>query len=211
MSRINFLSDLNTVRGIVNVYQKSFGDEPWNEGYRCSLCETSFPLSFVAKRCPCCASKGEVSLLVEYWPKEKIFSDFYSEMNKPGSICVVRHGPMSRCGCEVIAFAWGYDITIDSESEKHLDAPSLGKLVSGTFFYLDECAVAPEFQGQGLGKLLVKEIFSEQPREQILLRTMNNSRMHKLILHLGGEVIMQISRDRVIMKLQVRKTKSPEY
>jgi len=184
------------VEAIASVYQQSFGGEPWNEGYLCPVCEKVFGRTPSVKICSACAEQSQAVLVVEYWPMSKVISDFYREMRKPNPICVVAHSDE-----EVIGFAWGYRVFANTDLDKHLDAPNLHQSLHGDFFYLDECALVPASQGKGIGKLLVSYIFREQRQRQILLRTMNNSRMCNLIKHMGGEILQHISRGRVIMRL----------
>lgn len=197
-------SDDFLVRGLVRVYQEAFGGEPWNEGYKCPLCEAIFPLSFTETICPPCRSNDNKQIeLVEYWPAEQVMADFYAEMAKPGAICVVDCGQAGP-DWPVRGFAWGYDLTVGPATEQKLESPGLSDLVTGTFFYLDECAVLPSYQSQGRGKVLLGAIFSQQPHRLILLRTLMDSRMCRMIQRMGGEIVQHISRNRVIMQLQVK-------
>lgn len=192
------------VDGIVDVYRKSFGGEPWNEGYKCLVCDSVYPLQPIAVNCPTCLQSSVASTLVEYWPESQVRSDFYAEMAKAGAVYVVKYDSVNSDSRQVVGFAWGYDIQVDQDAEAKLQAPGLSDIITGTFFYLDECAVTPDYQGQGLGKELVNQIFAKQPRSNVMLRTLDNSRMCNLIRNLGGEVVLKISRDRVIMKLNLR-------
>ncbi len=180
-----------TVEEIALVYQQAFGGEPWNEGYICPVCEKVFPRTPSIKICPACNV-----LVAEYWPISKIIQDFYYEMMKSGSVCVIVQF------CEkVVGFAWGYRISASPDLDKHLDAPNLHQLLDGDFLYLDECALVPAYQGKGIGKMLVNYILREQQQKEMLLRTMGHSRMENLIKNKGGEIIQRISRGRIIMKL----------
>ena len=179
---------------IASVYQKTFGSEPWNEGYRCPACEKVFPLSCGEKKCPVCAK----AMLEEYWPIEKIISDFLREMAKPKSLCL---GAL--VNGEIIGFAWGYEIVINPNIDLQLEAPGLHQLTRGTFFYLDETAILPLFQNKGIGKKLIQRIFMEQGQSNILLRTLNGSKMLQIIQKMDGKPTLFISRDRVIMTLDL--------
>jgi len=194
--KINPFEQPEIVKRIVLVYQQAFGGEPWNEGYLCPVCEKMFARTPKIKTCSLCAEQSQTVLVVECWPMSKVVSDFYREMKKPDPICVT-----VQSDGKVIGFAWGYRVFADSDINGHLDAPNLHELLRDDFFYLDECALAPAYQGRGIGKLLVNYTFREQQQKQILLRTMNNSRMYNLIKHMGGEIIQHISHGRVIMKL----------
>lgn len=185
------------ISGIVSVYQKAFGSSPWDEGYRCPICNLVLPLSSTDRFCPRCLKSDKSVLLVEYWPANRIISDFYQEMSRPDSLCLIVGQPEEK----IIGFAWGYQITIDEQTDEHLEAPGLHDLISGPFFYLDEVAMLPKEQGRGVGKNLLNEIFQRQPHPRIILRTLDNSQMSNLITKMGGRVIMPISRERVIMSL----------
>ncbi len=197
--RINIVEpfkQLALVEAITSVYQQSFGGEPWNEGWLCPVCEKVFALSHSDKTCPECSKHSRTVLLVEYWPRNKVVSDFYHEMQKPDPICVVAQSDE-----KVVGFAWGYRVCVSPDLGQQLDAPDLHLSLKGDFFYLDECAVVPSCQGTGVGKLLVGYILEVQQQSQVLLRTMNDSRMCSLIKNMGGEIVQHISRGRVIIRL----------
>jgi GNAT superfamily N-acetyltransferase len=184
------------VEAIVSVYQQSFGGEPWNEVYLCPVCGKDFPHHPVLTTCPLCAERGQQVLVVDYWPRYRVVSDFYKEMRKPSPVCVT-----AEMDGGVVGFAWGYQVSATESLDEHLDAPGLHQSLHGDYFYLDECALTPQYQGKGIGKRLVTKIFEEQATGRILLRTMRDSRMHRIIEHMGGEIVQYISRDRIIMIL----------
>lgn len=198
IARIHPFRQPYMVEAIASVYRQSFGGEPWNEGYLCPVCEKIFALASGIRTCPACAEQSKIALVVEYWPTSKVISDFYREMMKPDAVCVVAQSDE-----QVIGFAWGYTICANPDLDAHVEAPNLHQSLHGEFFYLDECALVPSHQGKGLGKLLVRYISQEQRHKQILLRTMDNSRMKNIIKQLGGKIIQHISRGRIIMKLTV--------
>ena len=132
-----FLRIPESVRGIVASYQRTFGGEPWNEGYVCPVCgaRIRFPKQ---RACPSCAARGESVLLVEYWPASKVMSDFYREMMKPEALCLV-----AKNDDKIVGFIWGYRIVVDEHIDDYLESPGLSRLISGEFFYLDDAAVFP--------------------------------------------------------------------
>ncbi len=186
------------VAKIAEVYQQAFGDKPWNEGLICPICGSLFSRNLFSEICPKCVVQSKEVLLVEYWPMSKIINDFYQEMNKPLSVCIV-----ALIGKDVIGFAWGYQVNVNLELEVNLEAPGLHRLLCEpvSYFYLDECAVLPTYQGRGLGKLLVKNILRQQALSRVILRTMDDSRMCDLIKKMGGKIVQNVSRNRVIMQL----------
>ncbi len=188
----------SVVEAIASVYQQSFGGEPWNEGYLCPICGGVFASTPILKICPRCIEESRNVLVTEYWPMNKIISDFYREMRKPNAICVVAP---SDSDTTIVGFAWGYRVSANVDLDDHLEAPGLHQSLHGDFFYLDECALTPSHQGRGVGKLLVNQIFHEQQHGRVLLRTMDSSRMCNLIKNMGGKIIQNISRSRVIMQL----------
>lgn len=196
IERINPFKQADSVSAIVQAYQKTFGQAPWNEGYKCPVCEETVSLIKKTDYCPSCLKQGKSVIMVEYWPKNKVITDFYQEMSKPESLCLI-----AKFGDDVVGFAWGYEVFINHTIDEYLEAPGLHELVSGDFFYLDEVAVLPEFQGKGIGRNLIKQLFENQPHKKIILRTLEKSQMSNLINSMEGKIILPISRDRVIMSL----------
>lgn len=179
-----------TVLAIASAYQQAFGYAPWNEGFTCQKCKFKYPLSYSDRHCSQCDTTDE---LVEYWPKDRVLSDFRSEMRNQGSLCVVAEEKS-----EVVGFAWGYDLTMCEETSYKLDSPNLHTLVSGKIFYLDEIAVIPTRQGKGVGKRLMEAIIPAG-NKVALLRTLAKSPMQYLASSLGWREIMSISQERIIM------------
>lgn len=184
------------VEAIASIYRQSFGGEPWNEGYVCPVCSAIYALSCDIKICVNCAGDSKNVLLVECWPLQKVVTDFYTEMSKSDPVCIVAQADKN-----VIGFAWGYRVSANPDLDMHMEAHDLHHSLEGDYFYLDECALSPKHQGCGIGKLLVRHIIREQSHVEVLLRTMNNSRMCSLIKNMEGEIIQHVSRGRVIMKL----------
>jgi GNAT superfamily N-acetyltransferase len=193
-------SDPETVAGIVSCYQQAFGGAPWNEGYRCPRpeCGKIFPLSEPGPLCPSCIAEGNAVQLVEFWPAEKVASDFACEMKKPGALCFV-----AKDEDRVVGFIWGYRIVIDEHIDDYLESPGLSRLISGTFFYIDDVAVAPKYQGRGIGKELVARVLHESAGRNILARTLDQSRMFHILERLHGKTVLRITRDRVIMAVSL--------
>lgn len=194
--KINPFEQPAVVKAIASVYQQSFGGEPWNEGCLCPHCESVFASTPILDTCPKCIGQSKRVLMVEYWPMAKIISDFYREMRKSNPICII-----AQSNEEIVGFAWGYEVSVSADLDDQLDAPGLHRSLHGDFFYLDECALMPSYQGKGIGKSLVKQIFLEQQQGRVLLRTMDNSRMCNLTKNMGGEIVQHIPRSRVIMQL----------
>ncbi|MFA6376698.1 MAG: GNAT family N-acetyltransferase [Candidatus Paceibacterota bacterium] len=176
---------------IALVYKEAFGNDPWNEGYKCPVCGNNFPLSYAAINCPLCKVP-----LIEYWPTKKIISDFYQQIAKDESICLI-----ARNEDKIIGFAWGYKMDADGSIDEYLDAPKLHNLINGPLFYIDEVGVSPSCQNNGIGKKLVGAILQERKYGKVMLRTINESRMFDIFTALGGKTILAISRKRVIMLL----------
>jgi GNAT superfamily N-acetyltransferase len=189
---------------IAFAYKKTFGGEPWNEGWKCAGCGNILPLSFSGKFCPSCASRGKTFPLAEYWPIRQIVSDLRREMAKPGSLCLAAFE-----GTDVIGFAWGYKIEVNKDTDAYLEAPGLHDLANGTYFYLDETAVVPDRQGEGIGRQLVRRISLGQERNRMILRTLKGSKMFRIIEKMGGYPILDISRGRTIMTLDLLDLKTP--
>lgn len=196
IEKIDAFRQTELVNAVALAYQQAFGQAPWNEGYQCPICQKTIALGGEKIYCPSCLEKGDKVFLAEYWPIDKILSDFYREMSKPNSLCLV-----AMLGGEVIGFTWGYQISIDKAIDDYLEAPGLHQLVAGNFFYLDEVAVLPQYQGRGIGRNLINQLFENQPFQKIILRTLKDSQMSNLVNSMQGETVLQISRDRIIMSL----------
>lgn len=200
LSVLEFPWSPEMINDIARAYQQTFAGYPWFEGYKCPVCGKGFHLSHTEKTCAMCSTTEKQVLLVDYWPSSTIVSDFNKEMAKPGAICVV-----ANVNEEIIGFTWGYNVLSNTDLDSHLDAPSLHQRHNGKYFYLDEVAVVPNYQGKGVGRKLIAKIICMQLQEQILLRTKEDGPMFNLVLKIGGEVIQRISRERVIMKIMIKK------
>jgi len=196
VQKVEPFSDPETVRGIVAAYQRTFGGEPWNEGYVCPVCGEIFPLAKMDILCPSCTAQGRAVLLTEYWPTSKVTSDFYREMEKPEALCFV-----AKDDDAIVGFIWGYRMVVDEHIDDHLESPGLSQLIDGSFFYLDDAAVIPEYQGKGIGKQLVARMIQEQPQKNILGRTLDQSRMFRILTGFNGKTVLHITRNRVIMAI----------
>ena len=198
MRQIEPFSDQETVRGIVAAYQRTFGGEPWNEGYVCPVCGDIFPLTKAGGDCPSCTTRSKSVLLNEYWPTDKVSADFNREMEKPEALCLV-----AKDGDTVVGFIWGYRIVVDEQLDDYLESPGLSRLIGGSFFYLDDAAVIPEYQFHGIGKKLVARMLVIQPERNILGRTLDGSRMFRILTDFGGKTVLHITRNRVIMTISL--------
>lgn len=196
--RLNQYPPPEELRQIVQAYRLIFGSEPWNEGYKCPLCEATYPISNspLELTCPKCNKAGRQILMIDYWPEATVISDFYNQMMKKSARCFVAEDNK-----KIIGFAWGYEIIINQQTSNYLEASGLTNLleVGKVHFYGDETAVLKEYCHQGIGTRLTKELFTGE--KNILLRTLAGSTMHHIINRLGGEIILPISRERIIMRL----------
>lgn len=198
IQQVEPFSDHEAVRGIVAVYQRTFGGEPWNEGYICPVCGDAFPLAETCALCPSCTGRGSSVLLVDHWPTSKVISDFYREMMKPEALCLA-----AKDGDKVVGFIWGYRMVVDEHIDDYLEAPGLSRLLRGEFFYLDDAAVVPEYQFQGIGKKLVARMLHAQPEKRILARTLDQSRMFRILTDFNGKTVLDITKNRVIMAISL--------
>jgi len=190
------LRDPATVSAIVGVYRQVFADAPWHEAYQCPVCRTSYGKSYLKKICDSCWQDHNHVLLVDHWPAYKVIQDFYKEVLKPNAICV-----LARCDEGIVGFAWGYQMEMNDEASSHLEAPHIHERLHGTYFYVDEVAVLLPYRGKGVGKNLVETLIEDQQRGRILLRTLHESPMEKLVCGMGGTIVQSISEGRVIMAM----------
>lgn len=198
IQEINPYNQPETVIAIVSLYQKVFGSPPWNEGYLCPVCNATFGLSNESSgTCSECRRLGKLVPLAEYWPSAKVITDYYSEMQKENSICIV-----AKDDNNILGFAWGYAIEANIHIDSCLGAPGIHEFIEQPFFYIDEVAVHHHHQRKGIGRQLVREIIDRQTKEVVILRTLKNSQMQHLVISLGGSIIRQIANNRIIMKIR---------
>ncbi|MEI6191069.1 MAG: GNAT family N-acetyltransferase [bacterium] len=131
----------------------------------------------------------------EVWAIDQIVADFKKEMLKIGAVCYLAQEQK-----KIVGFTWGYNIYVDEKIDVYLDSPGLYDIIGPQkYLYIDEVAVLPEFQNKGIGKSLVTSMCGDNNSLPVLLRTKDNSPAHKMFLGLGGKVVLNISRERVIM------------
>jgi ribosomal protein S18 acetylase RimI-like enzyme len=194
--RISVFSEPHTVLQIAHVYQQAFGYYPWHEGYRCPVCQYVSSLERQAPICPMCSKTDLLVHMVDYWPQGQIITDLYSQMMRDSAVCIGDFSSES-----LIGFAWGYPFYVSVHTSDYLEAPGLERFVSDTVFYLDECAVLPQHQKAGIGSMLLRHILMVQPYDKLILRTLQDSPMQRLVQSLGGEDLLAISGNRTIMQL----------
>lgn len=197
ITRIEPFKNPEVVAQIVTIYQQSFGNEPWNEGYKCVVCEHVIPLgNCEPELCSACIITGNLIPMVPYWPTEKVMGDFYREMGKRDAVCLV-----AKDGEEVIGFAWGYKIEMNESTNKNLEAPRLHIMRTGCIPYLDEVAVSPPYRRKGVAELLVRTFCGYQDGQPLLLRTLGDSPMSRLVDKMNGLILLCISQKRVIAEI----------
>lgn len=204
--RVSVLSEPATVQEIADNYRIAYGHEPWKEGFICPVCRYTVALNAKHQICPKCLEMEKLIVMVDRWPVSSVVTDFYRENQTAGSICLVAEEDN-----KIRGFAWGYPITMSVSAGLKLDAPGLEDIVDGNIFYLDECAVLPKYQKLGIGTMLVREIFARHPYSKLILRTLADSPMQKLIERLGGRKIMSISENRIIMLHAREGSRQPNY
>lgn len=175
-------------------YIKAYEGPPWNEKYLCTACNANYGTDMMEPHCPACAETGAHVLLQPFWTKEGVRADFDREMSKQGAIGLI--GSLE--GTDY-AVSWGYQHTVTEDTDRHLDAPGVSSKLWGSYFYLDEIAVAPCAQGKGLGSAIMNVMVRINSRQRMLLRTKHGSRMHRIAERAGGKIIAYISRERIIM------------
>ena len=144
----------------------------------------------------------------QFWPRSKIIADFRRGMAQPDALCLVATESQ-----KVVGFARGHSVFPSihrgnvAEIEKQLNAPGLfgHPCDCAQYIYLAECAVRPDRQRDGIGKQLVRE-FHKQSGMTMLVRTLENSQMARLLEKLGGKVMQRISRGRIIVKICLPNT-----
>jgi ribosomal protein S18 acetylase RimI-like enzyme len=131
----------------------------------------------------------------EFWPIDQIVSDFKTEMLKTDAVCY-----LALEQDKIVGFTWGYKRLVNEKIDEELESPGLADVIIWrNYFYIDEVAVLSAYRGQGVGRNLVINLCRNSGFLPILLRTKNNSAAYNMFIGLGGKVVLNISRERVIM------------
>lgn len=151
--------EASTTMQVVAAYQSVFGDPPWNEWMRCSVCQSVW------------GSKDRAQLgrmnfrhcdtpLEEYWPAARVSDDFDHEIGPDASCWLALEDK------QVIGFCWGYPVATDV-LEKKLAVPLVGPIFErfnvSVVAYQDELGILSAFRGQKLAK----ELFLRRHRDFI--------------------------------------------
>ncbi|MFO7711414.1 MAG: GNAT family N-acetyltransferase [Candidatus Woesearchaeota archaeon] len=137
---------------IIEVYQKAFAGEPWNEYRICKNCETEYskPEFLDAVNNNQCKDCLEPLNTEEYWKPEDIISNLKGTLsNKEGIVYVAENGQ------GVVGFVWGNPGYPDNREEK------LGNIIRPDSFYLKEIAVSADCQDKGVGSKLAQTFVDE--------------------------------------------------
>jgi ribosomal protein S18 acetylase RimI-like enzyme len=113
-------------------------------------------------------------------------------------------------GNEVVGMSYGFRTApgqafYDRVSEHA--GKALAKEWMASSYEVAEVAVAPEYQGCGIGAGLVTELLSRRPERTAVLSTRTDSRAHELYRRLGFEVIttMQFADDGALFFIMGRR------
>ena len=183
------------VHQIAQVYKDVFEGDPWYQVCKCPVCDQTYPSN--SGLCKNCEADGKLINLIEYWPISKIIADLYKQMSKKNSLSFVAiHNET------IVGFSWGHEVSVDKDLDTYLGAPGLHKyLDKETHFYLDEIGVITSYQGKGIGKELVNKIFTHQRAKKVILKTLKDSQMYKMIEKMGGKTVLHVPGTQVIMSL----------
>ncbi|MFP4424154.1 MAG: N-acetyltransferase family protein [Candidatus Woesearchaeota archaeon] len=137
---------------IIEVYQKAFAGEPWNEYRICKACYTEYSkeefMDAVNKnQCKSCLEPLNTE---EYWKPEDIIKNLNDTLSKKEGIVYVAEN-----GQGVVGFVWGSPGYPDNREE------NLGDIIRPESFYLKEIAVSADCQDKGVGSTLAKAFVDE--------------------------------------------------
>lgn len=170
---INTTLTNTNIRELTTTYKEVFGESNWEEGKKCTTCESKFRLSVAP---PLCCEKP----LIDYYSDEEVSNGIKQAMENTGFKIVQLLTP------EISGFAWGWENSLRAINSTKLGI-SLEELQTiGTeesrWFYLSELGVSASARGQGYGRLLLRTILATLPKNvPTILRTSTRSELFSLI------------------------------
>ncbi len=176
---VPILSAMEQLPDISQLYKKVFAAPPWNEAYRCTVCEKSFGQN-TSPQTTCCNMP-----IVEYYPLEKIQKEIgdHLSLNRARLALALDTSSSSK----LIGFAWGWQDTLACTNAQkfHLKpeeatflAEVLGMTDDDAFFYLSELGLEESYRGNGMGKKLYDTVLGSRDiskSDAILMRTSRKS------------------------------------
>jgi GNAT superfamily N-acetyltransferase len=167
---------------IIDVYQKAFAGEPWNEYRLCSKCGEEYSINDFLKsveynKCKVKECNGNFKS-EEYWKPEDIIRNINETISKKGLAYVAENGQ------GIVGFVWGNPGYPEAREE-------LSDIIKSDSFYMKEIAVDLNCQDKGVGSKLA-EAFVDKVKEKgysgTYLRTnLKNSRAIRVFEKAGYE------------------------
>lgn len=172
--RYNPHHDEGLTDGLIECYREVFGEEPWNEWKKCSVCGKKWGKQEMPQADGVFSHCGQ--RVVDFWPTEVVRSDLLHEITVDASCRLALEGE------RVVGFCWGYPISPE-ELGKKLEIGGLANALTRMFgelqvvAYQDELGVLKEFRGQKLAKDLFRrrlDDFRERGFDVGVIRTKTN-------------------------------------
>lgn len=146
---------------LVECYRIVFGESPWYEWKKCSVCNQKWGIDEVYNHEHC---GGDI---IDFWPKDVVKNDLFSEITLETACRLVID--QSNGNFSVAGFCWAYPIDIDCLEHK-LKLPGVSDLLRNKFGvervgYLDEIGLIKRIRGKHIAKALysvvMRDIFNK--------------------------------------------------
>jgi len=199
--RFNPHLDTSLLEELVDCYREVFGEEPWNEWKKCSICGIKWGIGERETLAVLNSEHCGVPV-VDFWPRDVVKKDIFHEINPDASCWLTVEIDSNVPKKKVVGFCWGYPVGLE-ELEKKLSLPGLRKSVirkfgnmDGKIAYQDELGLIGSYRGRKIAKkmfaLRLKDFLS-QNLEVGLIRTKTNppTVTYLWFIRIGYEVVAE--------------------
>lgn len=155
--RFNPHSDTSLLEELIDCYREVFGEEPWNEWKKCSICGAKWGMTQEM----ILTALGNIhcgTQVVDFWSRSIVKEDIFHEINPEASCWLTVENNDDSSLKRVVGFCWGYPANIE-ELEKKLALPGLKRAVierfgkiDGKIAYQDELGLVNSYRGKKIAK-----------------------------------------------------------
>lgn len=184
---------------VIEIYQSSFAEPPWNEFMKCSSCGIEYgkaEVQTIEKEDAHCKKCNEVLELEEFWSKETVKKELGFALSRPDSIVLVAEDKDGLAG-----ILWGYRVSF----EKY---PFLKGKVREDANYWDTVAVKKDRREKGAATLLGESYLERAKRlgvSQVVGRIREEMEQTHLVVKKFGFSVIPEQQD------QTRRSYDPKF
>ena len=183
------------VKQLAVLYAEVFAAPPWNEVWRCSLCDRFYGSDYLQEALrPCCKTQ-----LTEAYPEKQTIDYISTEFSQP-----LAQKRLFYSKERLVGFSWGYQVKdaralaekkwpqSENVQKEVVNAIAFHSNPEQSLYYLSEVGVSPLFRGRGIGTELTKSLlgYGVSLKKPVIFRTNWNSPMMIIAKRLRMRQIM---------------------